>query len=97
MLLCLILRSYSFLVPFISLLDQPFRYVRMLFFNLQLLFFLPSRAAYFQVFLCLFQMIKEATLALNEKNRWSLYAIADYMEKKHKTVLPANFKKILGI
>jgi hypothetical protein len=30
------------------------------------------------------------------ENRWSLYVIAEYMEKKHKTVLLANFKKILG-
>ncbi|KAJ6398359.1 hypothetical protein OIU77_019208 [Salix suchowensis] len=43
-----------------------------------------------------FQMIKEAILALNEKSGSSPYAIAKYMEGKHKAVLPANFKKILG-
>ena len=44
-----------------------------------------------------FQMIKEALLALNEKSGSSPYAIAKYMEEKHKAVLPANFKKILGL
>ncbi|KAL3591960.1 hypothetical protein D5086_010600 [Populus alba] len=44
-----------------------------------------------------FQMIKEAILALNEKSGSSPYAIAKYMEEKHKAVLPANFKKILGL
>lgn len=43
------------------------------------------------------QMIKEALLALNEKSGSSPYAIAKYMEEKHKAVLPANFKKILGL
>ena len=42
-------------------------------------------------------MIKEAILALNEKSGSSPYAIAKYMEGKHKAVLPANFKKILGL
>ncbi|XP_065853046.1 histone H1 [Euphorbia lathyris] len=44
-----------------------------------------------------FQMIKEAVTALNEKSGSSPYAIAKYMEEKHKAVLPANFKKILGL
>nr|KYP66882.1 Histone H1 [Cajanus cajan] len=44
-----------------------------------------------------FQMIKEALLALNEKGGSSPHAIAKYMEEKHKAVLPANFKKILGL
>ncbi|XP_021672982.2 histone H1 [Hevea brasiliensis] len=45
-----------------------------------------------------FQMIKEALLALNEKSGGSSpYAIAKYMEEKHKAVLPANFKKILAL
>ncbi|KAL3038863.1 hypothetical protein AAZX31_01G155200 [Glycine max] len=44
-----------------------------------------------------FQMIKEALIALNEKGGSSPYAIAKYMEEKHKAVLPANFKKILGL
>ncbi|XP_027361662.1 histone H1 [Abrus precatorius] len=44
-----------------------------------------------------FQMIKEALMALNEKGGSSPYAIAKYMEEKHKSVLPANFKKILGL
>ncbi|TKY70463.1 Histone H1 [Spatholobus suberectus] len=44
-----------------------------------------------------FQMIKEALTALNEKGGSSPYAIAKYMEEKHKAVLPANFKKILGL
>ncbi|KAF4371849.1 hypothetical protein F8388_009269 [Cannabis sativa] len=44
-----------------------------------------------------FQMIKEAVLALNEKSGSSPYAIAKYMEEKHKSVLPANFKKMLGL
>lgn len=43
------------------------------------------------------QMIEEALLALNEKGGSSPYAIAKYMEEKHKSVLPANFKKILGL
>ncbi|CAK9157044.1 unnamed protein product [Ilex paraguariensis] len=44
-----------------------------------------------------FQMIKEALLALNEKGGSSPYAIAKYMEEKHKAVLPANFRKIMGL
>ncbi|KAL5752524.1 hypothetical protein ACOSQ2_023031 [Xanthoceras sorbifolium] len=44
-----------------------------------------------------FQMIKEALLALSEKSGSSPYAIAKYMEEKHKAVLPANFKKILAL
>lgn len=44
-----------------------------------------------------FQMIKEAVLALNEKSGSSPYAIAKYMEDKHKAVLPANFRKILAL
>ncbi|KAL1143935.1 hypothetical protein V6Z11_A11G195100 [Gossypium hirsutum] len=42
-------------------------------------------------------MIKEALLALKEKSGSSPYAIAKYMEEKHKAVLPANFRKILGL
>ncbi|CAA2935834.1 histone H1 [Olea europaea subsp. europaea] len=44
-----------------------------------------------------FEMIKEALVALNEKSGSSPYAIAKYMEDKHKAVLPANFRKILGL
>ncbi|KAL4644254.1 hypothetical protein ACB092_02G151300 [Castanea dentata] len=44
-----------------------------------------------------FQMIKEALLALNERGGSSPYAIAKYMEEKHKDVLPSNYKKILGL
>ncbi|KAI3889263.1 hypothetical protein MKX03_003940 [Papaver bracteatum] len=44
-----------------------------------------------------FQMIKESLLALNEKGGSSPYAIAKYMEEKHKDVLPANYKKMLGV
>ncbi|KAF9618903.1 hypothetical protein IFM89_002898 [Coptis chinensis] len=44
-----------------------------------------------------FQMIKEALLALKEKGGSSPYAIAKYMEEKHKEVLPANFKKMLAV
>lgn len=39
----------------------------------------------------------EALLALNEKSGSSPYAIAKYMEEKHKSVLPNNFKKILAL
>lgn len=42
-------------------------------------------------------MIKEALLALNDKSGSSPYAIAKYMEEKHKAVLPANFRKILSL
>ncbi|XP_042481727.1 histone H1 [Macadamia integrifolia] len=44
-----------------------------------------------------FQMIKEALLALQDKSGSSPYAIAKYMEEKHKAVLPANFRKILAL
>jgi histone H1/5 len=44
-----------------------------------------------------FQMIKDALLSLNEKTGSSPYAIAKYMEEKMKAVLPANFRKILGL
>ncbi|KAI4314771.1 hypothetical protein L6164_027647 [Bauhinia variegata] len=44
-----------------------------------------------------FQMIKEALLALKDKGGSSPYAIAKYMEEKHKSVLPANFRKILAL
>ncbi|CAK9320726.1 unnamed protein product [Citrullus colocynthis] len=44
-----------------------------------------------------FQMINEAISSLNEKNGSSPYAIAKYMEEKHKAVLPANFRKILAL
>lgn len=43
------------------------------------------------------QMIKEALTSLNDKSGSSPYAIAKYMEEKHKAVLPANFKKILAL
>lgn len=42
-------------------------------------------------------MIKEALLALSDKSGSSPYAIAKYMEEKHKAVLPANFKKMLTL
>ena len=42
-------------------------------------------------------MIKEALLALNERSGSSPYAIAKYMEEKHKDVLPLNCKKILDL
>ncbi|CAI9110906.1 OLC1v1011006C1 [Oldenlandia corymbosa var. corymbosa] len=44
-----------------------------------------------------FEMIKEALLALNEKGGSSPYAIAKFMEEKHKAVLPANFRKIMAL
>ncbi|WCJ32588.1 Histone H1 [Euphorbia peplus] len=44
-----------------------------------------------------FEMIKEALMALKEKNGSSPYAIAKHMEEKHKAVLPANFRKMLGL
>ncbi|WOK95196.1 hypothetical protein Cni_G03903 [Canna indica] len=44
-----------------------------------------------------FQMIKEAILSLNEKTGSSPYAIAKFMEEKHKGVLPPNFKKVLAV
>ncbi|CAI0392900.1 unnamed protein product [Linum tenue] len=42
-------------------------------------------------------MIKDALLALNEKSGSSPYAIAKFMEEKHKAVLPANFRKTLAM
>ena len=42
-------------------------------------------------------MIKEALVALQEKSGSSSYAIAKYMEEKHKAVLPANYKKMLAL
>ncbi|CAI0392899.1 unnamed protein product [Linum tenue] len=50
-----------------------------------------SHPPYFQ------QMIKDALLALNEKSGSSPYAIAKFMEEKHKAVLPANFRKTLAM
>ncbi|XP_031258478.1 histone H1 [Pistacia vera] len=44
-----------------------------------------------------FEMIKEALLALKDKSGSSPRAIAKYIEEKHKSVLPANFKKMLGV
>ncbi|PWA36442.1 Histone H1/H5 [Artemisia annua] len=44
-----------------------------------------------------FQMIKEALLALGEKGGSSPHAIAKYMEEKHKSVLPDNFRKMLAL
>ncbi|KAL5985890.1 hypothetical protein ACLOJK_027880 [Asimina triloba] len=44
-----------------------------------------------------FQMIKEAILALQDKSGSSTYAIAKYVEQKHQSVLPANFKKMLAL
>lgn len=44
-----------------------------------------------------FQMIKEAIQGLKEKTGSSAYAIAKHMEEKYKAVLPANFRKILGL
>lgn len=42
-------------------------------------------------------MIKEAIMALKEKGGSSPYAIAKYMEEKHKSVLPVNFRKMLAL
>lgn len=42
-------------------------------------------------------MIKEAILALKEKSGSSPYAIAKHMEEKYKSVLPANFRKMLTL
>lgn len=42
-------------------------------------------------------MIEEAILALNEKSGSSPYAIGKFMEENHKSVLPANFRKILAL
>ncbi|PWA80618.1 Histone H1/H5 [Artemisia annua] len=43
------------------------------------------------------KMIKEALLALGEKGGSSPHAIAKYMEEKHKSVLPDNFRKMLAL
>ncbi|XP_074361249.1 histone H1-like [Apium graveolens] len=40
-------------------------------------------------------MIKDALLALNEKGGSSPYAIRKYIEEKQKSLLPANFRKLL--
>ena len=42
-------------------------------------------------------MIKEAIVALNDKTGSSPYAIANFMEEKHKGVLPQNYKKVLAV
>ena len=42
-------------------------------------------------------MIKDALMALNENSGSSSYAIAKFMEQKFSAVLPANFRKILGL
>ncbi|KAH0456307.1 hypothetical protein IEQ34_014214 [Dendrobium chrysotoxum] len=44
-----------------------------------------------------FQMIKEAILALHERTGSSPYAIAKFMEEKHKGELPENFRKLLAV
>ncbi|GFY93952.1 histone H1-3 [Actinidia rufa] len=44
-----------------------------------------------------FQMMKDVLMALNEKSGSSPYAIAKFMEQKFSAVLPANFRKILGL
>ncbi|XP_057489869.1 histone H1-like [Actinidia eriantha] len=44
-----------------------------------------------------FQMIKDALMASKEKSGSSPYAIAKFMEQKFSSVLPANFRKILGV
>lgn len=36
-------------------------------------------------------------MALKERGGSSPHAIAKYMEEKHKAVLPANFRKMLGL
>lgn len=43
------------------------------------------------------KMIKEALVALKEKNGSSPYAIAKKIEEKHKSLLPENFRKILSL
>lgn len=43
------------------------------------------------------KMIKEALMALKEKNGSSPYAIAKQIEEKHKSVLPENFRKTLSL
>ncbi|KAF6162183.1 hypothetical protein GIB67_008312 [Kingdonia uniflora] len=42
-------------------------------------------------------MFKKAIVALKEKSRSSPYAIAKYIKEKHKSILPTNFKKMLGL
>lgn len=59
--------------------------------------FIISNFGVFNIGREILQMIKEALLALNEKGGSSPYAIAKYMEDKHKDELPANFRKILGL
>ncbi|CAN8257729.1 unnamed protein product [Cochlearia groenlandica] len=44
-----------------------------------------------------FQMIKEALMTHKEKKGLSPYAIAKLIEKKHKSVLPHNFRKTLSL
>ncbi|XP_010413119.1 PREDICTED: histone H1-like [Camelina sativa] len=44
-----------------------------------------------------FQMIKEALMALKEKNGSSPYVIAKKIEEKHKPSLPENFRKTLSL
>lgn len=44
-----------------------------------------------------FEMIKDAICALKERRGSSTMAIAKYLEEKHKTHLPANFRKILSV
>lgn len=44
-----------------------------------------------------FEMIKDAICALKERGGSSTMAIAKYLEEKHKTHLPANFRKILSV
>ncbi|XP_006298649.2 histone H1 [Capsella rubella] len=44
-----------------------------------------------------FQMIKEALMALKEKNGSSPYAIAKKIEEKHKPSLPESFRKTLSL
>ncbi|GFY80447.1 hypothetical protein Acr_01g0002560 [Actinidia rufa] len=42
-------------------------------------------------------MIKDALMSSKEKSGSSPYAIAKFMEQKFSAVLPANFRKILGV
>ncbi|KAF7135631.1 hypothetical protein RHSIM_Rhsim08G0034600 [Rhododendron simsii] len=56
-----------------------------------------SHPPYFQALFMHILMIKDALLSLNEKTGSSTYAIAKYMEEKLKAVLPANFRKTLGL
>lgn len=43
------------------------------------------------------KMIKEALIALKEKNGSSPYAIGKKIEEKHKSLLPESFRKILSL